>query len=284
MRRARSPHPLRSRRPASILARGRAAAALAAVLALAAGCAPKPPPPAAALPAPLSARQILDSLAARRAAVHSLRAFARLSYSSPEDSHKAKQLIAAERPDRLRLEVFSPFGAVFVLAAGHGTLAAWVRDESTVYRGPASAANLYRYSGVDLPVETAVDIVFGTPPLADDPHSVVTAEPDGTVEIWQEDNNGSARAAWFSPALDLLRYERRDADGRVPLRATFADYAEVDGQRVATAIGIELPLDQRRLDLDLADVEVNPVLPDSLFVLDTPTGSREVEIDGAGPR
>ena len=79
---------------------------------------------------------------------------ARVSYSSPEESRKAKQLLIAARPDRLRFEILSPFGTVFVLTAADGALAAWAREESTVYRGSASAANLQRYAQVDLPVES----------------------------------------------------------------------------------------------------------------------------------
>ena len=52
---------------------------------------------------------------------------ARMRYTSPNESRRAKQIIIAERPDRLRLEVLSPFGAVFVLAANDGTLAAYSR-------------------------------------------------------------------------------------------------------------------------------------------------------------
>jgi hypothetical protein len=90
---------------------------------------------------------------------------ARLRYSAPEESRSAKQLVIAERPDRLRFEILSPFGAVFVLTAADGALAAWTRSESTVYRGSASAENLQRYAQVDLPVATAVDLLLGTPPL-----------------------------------------------------------------------------------------------------------------------
>jgi hypothetical protein len=258
----------------------RRALTVLATVALLAGCttrpAPRPgTPQVGALP---SAEDIVAALEQRRGAVRSLRAMARLSYASPEETRKAKQLVIAERPDRLRFEIFSPFGAVFVLTAADGVLAAWARDESTVYRGSASPENLQRYAQVDLPVPTAVDFLLGTPPFQSDPDSVVSAD-DGAVEIWQESGR-TARVLWLSPdLLDPLRYEQRATDGRVLLRATFGNYASVDGVRVPTQVGIELPPERRRLDIAMTETEVNPVLPDTVFALETPAGSKEVNLD-----
>lgn len=258
---------------------------LAAVLATAvmlAGCAsrPAPPPPAAPLAALPPAEQILASLAARRSAVHAVRALARLSYTSPEESRRAKQLVVAERPDRLRLEVLSPFGAVFVLATDGGTLAAYDRGESTVYRGTASAQALARYAGVDLPVDTAVDLLLGTPPLAPHPAAAaVVSEDDGAIKLWQPTDGDDAEAAWFSPGLEPLRYERHDGEGRVRLRTAFSGYTAIDGVRLPTVLAIELPADQRRIEIVLSETEVNPTLPDGVFALESPAGSREVDLD-----
>jgi hypothetical protein len=236
--------------------------------------------PAAAPAGPLpTAAEVLDSLAARRAAVHSLRAWAKLSYSSPEESRRARQLLVAERPDRLRLEILSPFGTVFALTTADGTLAAYATDERTLYRGAATAANLARYTDVALPIDTAVDLLLGTPPLS--AGGVVSAE-DGAVKLWQ-DGGATAVAAWFTPELEPLRYERHDADGRVLLRTTFGAYTAVDGVRVPTQLGIELPPTQRRIDIALSEAEINPLLPNAVFALDTPAGSREVDLDRAAP-
>jgi len=271
-----------ARRRASLRTRRPRAAVLGAWLGLAfilAGCAaraPHAPPAGPGGPLP-SAAQIDDALAQRRAAVRSVRALARLRYSAPEESRSAKQLIIAERPDRLRFEILSPFGAVFVLTAADGALAAWTRSESTVYRGSASAENLQRYAQVDLPVATAVDLLLGTPPLQANADGVVSADDDG-IELWQESGRG-VRVGWFSPALEPLRYEQRDADGHVLLRATFGQYATVDGVRLPTQLGIEIPSAQRRVDIDLAEPEVNPVLSNALFALETPAGSKEVDLD-----
>jgi outer membrane biogenesis lipoprotein LolB len=257
--------------------------AVLATVVLLAGCAsrsaPRPiPAPAGTLPA---ADAIFAALAQRREAVRGLRALARLSYSSPDESRKAKQLLVAERPDRLRLEILSPFGAVFVLTTADGALAAWARDESTVYRGVASRQNLERYANVDLPVGTVVDLLLGTPPLQPDADTVVSNDA-GLTEVWQ-DLSDTVQVGWFNDHLEPVRYEQREQSGEVRLRTAFDGYATIDGMSVPTQISIELPVEQRRVDLALSETEVNPALPDSVFALETPSGSRVVDLDQGIP-
>ncbi|MFN8643191.1 MAG: DUF4292 domain-containing protein [Candidatus Binatia bacterium] len=259
-----------------------AIAVLAAAVALA-GCGPRPAP-RPTLPGGVSAdaAALVAADTARRAALRSLRAWARLSYESPQESHRAKQLLIAERPDRLRLEIFSPYGAVFVLAAADGSLAAYDRGAKTVYRGAANADNLRRYTQMDLPVAGAVDLLLGTPPIDAAEPGVVTVDADA-IELWHGTADGGARVAWYSAALAPLRYEERDRDGAVRLRAAWDGYAAIDGVPVATQLQIELPPSQQRIAIALSEVEVNPPLADGVFAFQTPAGSSVVDLDGSAP-
>ena len=262
----------------------RAAIAVLATAVALAGCTARPAPslrtPSGTL---VDAPAIVAADAARRAALRSLRAWARLAYESPEESHKAKQLLIAERPDRLRMEIFSPFGAVFVLAAADGSLAAYDRGNSTVYRGAANADNLRRYTQMDLPVAGAVDLLLGTPPIDDAEPGVVSLDGDA-IELWHATADGGARVIWYaSPALLPLRYEEQDRDGRVRLRAAYDGYTTVDGVAVATQLHIELPPSQQRIAVTLSDIEVNPSLGTAVFALQTPAGSQIVDLDRGAP-
>ena len=261
----------------------RAAIAVLATAVALAGCSTRPAPaPPAAAAAPVEASAIVAADAARREALRSLRAWARLAYQSPDESRRAKQLLVAERPDRLRMEIFSPFGAVFVLAAADGSLAAYDRGASTVYRGNASADNLRRYTQMDLPVAGAVDLLLGTPPIDAASPGVVSLD-NGAIELWRAARGGGAHVVWYAPDLLPLRYEEQDGDGRVRLRAAYDGYTTVDGVAVATQLHIELPLSQQRIDVTLSEVEVNPVLADGVFALQTPAGSAVVDLDRGAP-
>ncbi len=258
-----------------------AIAALVAVVALA-GCAARPavPPPAAGAPADLAALRAADT--ARRDAIRAVRAWARLSYVSPEESRSARQLLVAERPDRLRLEIFSPFGAVFVLASADGTLAAYDRQEAVVYRGAATAENLQRYTQVDLPVARAVALLLATPPLDLDAPSTVASDGQ-TLAVRQRTPDGGTRITWYSEALEPLRYEERDAADAVAFRTTYEAWGPVDGVRLPHQVQFELPASARRIAITLSDIEVNPPLAGTVFALPTPSGSREVDLEREVP-
>jgi len=261
----------------------RRARPLLAVLALA-GCAARAPLPApsAPVPATLPTRDVLQrSMAERRAAVTSLRSIARLRYTTADESRSAKQVIVAERPDRLRFEVLSPFGTVFVLAARDGRLAAYDRDDNTVYRGVASIGNLARYAQVDLPIALAVDLLLGTPPMFPGGGGVVSRD-EGSIQLWQQSGDG-VRVLWLDSGLEPIRYERRDAAGYVLLQVTYGNYAAVGGIRLPAHISLELPPSGRRIDVDLRDPEVNPPLSNEIFALQTPPGSKEVDMDQVAP-
>ena len=255
--------------------------ALLAVALLSACSAQKKLPPHADLAsAPLpEASELLESLARRRASVSSIRGLARTSYTAPDQSLRSKQFLVAARPDRMRIEVLSPFSTVFVVATKDGTLAAYEPGEKTVYRGYASVDNLARYIQVALPIDVIVDALMATPRMHAGQPGVVSFD-QGLVELWQ-DADDDIRVTWFDQQHQPLRYERRAADGNVLLRVTYSPYDLDAGVSVPASVDLELPQDDRRLQIQMRDVEVNPLLDDVVFTLDTPPGSLEVILDAA---
>ncbi|MFI5395700.1 MAG: lipoprotein insertase outer membrane protein LolB [Candidatus Binatia bacterium] len=237
------------------------------------GGAPLPP---SALPA---AAQLEAVLTTRREAVRSLRALAQVHYRDPEESNSSREAIVVARPDRLRVEVMSLFGAVFVLTADDGALTAYARQENTVYRGQASPENLWRYVRLSLPVNELVDIVLGTPPVRQRQRAQVSFDAQaGAVRLWQDLAHG-ALIVWFSESELPMAAEERGADGQPEWHATFGEYEEQNGFPVATRIGLELPMWHRWLEMKLEDVDLNPALDGSVFALQTPPGSKVVTLD-----
>jgi hypothetical protein len=255
---------------------GRSAVALLAALTVA-GCAARPRIPLGAPTGDLpKAIDLLDLLATRRSTLRGLRALARTSYVSPEESRRVRQLLVAARPDRLRLDFLSPFGVALVLAAGDGELAVYEPGERTFYRGAASAENLRDFVQVDLPVDSAVDVLLVSPPMLDGEPGIVARDGYG-VSLWQGYGN-DVRVLWVDEALNPSRYEQRDGDGNVLMRVVYGEFARRNGVSVPSRIRIELPRDKRSVTIELRDIEVNPVLADGDFVLEVPGGSREIPI------
>lgn len=253
------------------------AGSLLLVALLAGGCATlKPAGPG--LPA-LTAADLQRLLAERREALHSLRSEASIAVSSPERSGKARQFLMAERPDRLRVEVFSPFGVAFVLATAQGDLAAYVREENRVYRGAATPENLARYTALDLHVADVVDVLLGGPPQRVVRSASVFAEAStGLLRLRQETEGGAQVVLFGGEPLLPAEVQELDADGALLWRANFGEYRSVGGVAVPTHIGVEVPSAEESLEVTLSEPEANPSLPESLFVLQTPAGSSEVNL------
>jgi outer membrane lipoprotein-sorting protein len=245
-----------------------------------AGCAATRPlaphPPPAVLP---SAAQLEAMLAARYDAVHSLRALARLRYRDADESNSSREAIVVARPDRLRVEVLSLFGSVFVLTADDGALTAYARQEGTVYQGRASPENLWRYTRIGLPLSDLVDIVLGTPPPRRGRNAQVAFEPDSGWIRLRRDLDGLSQVVWFSDAHLPVAAEERD-DNQAPLwHATFGDYEDHGGFPIATHIGLDMPAAHRSVEVALEDIDLNPTLDHSVFAFQTPPGSKVVNLD-----
>lgn len=245
---------------------------------LVAGCAATRLVTPRAAPAVLpSAAELEAGLAARRDAVRSLRALARLRYRDAEQSVTSREAIVVARPDRVRVEVLSLFGSVFLLVADDGQMTAYARDENTVYRGPASPQNLERYVRLGVPVEALVDIVLSTPPPRAGRAQVSFDEATGAIRLRRLLDQGW-QTVWFSDASLPLATEEAGADGRARWRATFAEYEEHGGVLIATHIGLDLPAWSQSMDITLQDVEVNPTLDHSIFAFQAPSGSKVVDL------
>jgi hypothetical protein len=258
-------------------------ALLAIALAMAcftAACAPRRPATVFTAPDALpEAATLTTAIADRRNAVRSIRALARLHYRDPDASNTSREAIAVARPDRLRVEVLSFLGAVFVLTTDNGRFTAYARREETIYRGEASPENMWSYARIGLPVVDLVDVMLGTPPqrLAD--WSQVALDPErGWIELTQEFSNGAEQVVWFLGTLPAAA-ESRDPYGEVLWHATFSGYQDHDGVPIATRIRLEVPARDRSVEIELNDVDINPTLDDSTFALDIPGGVRVVDID-----
>jgi hypothetical protein len=225
-----------------------------------------------------SAAELEAVLAARRDAVHSLRALARLRYREAGESVSSREAIVVARPDRVRVEVLSLFGAAFLLVVDNGWMTAYARDEDTVYRGQASPENLQRYVRLGLPVGELVDLVLGTPPPQPGQRAQVSFDAAaGWIRLRRELGSG-AQTVWFSTATLPAATEEFGADGVTRWRATFADYQDHGGVPVAAHIGLDVPAWSQSLDITLQDIELNPPLDHSTFAFQAPPGSKVVDL------
>jgi hypothetical protein len=234
------------------------------------GCARRAPRPLR----PASAEQLLDSVEARRAAITTLRARARLRTGL--SALWTREALLVRRPDQVRIDVLSPFGLALAVGIRGGLLWAYPPSEATRYEGAATPESLARFLGAPVAVADVVDVLLGVPP-ARQPVAPVTlaATREGDYRLTLP-LAGGTQTIWFAGDTLAVRRAEEARDGSVVMQVGFDDYR--DGfphlVEVGTAGGAGA-----RLAYDA--VEANAPVEPAVFV---PPAARRVLPLAAAPR
>ncbi len=172
----------------------------------------------------VTAAELLDGLAARRTAVTSLRARARLR--SGLSGLWTREALLVRRPDAVRIDVLSPFGLALAVGVQGALLWAYPPREATRYEGVASAANLTRFLGAPIEVPDVVDLLLGVPParLPVGPPAL-SATREGEYRLTLPLAAG-AQTIWFAGDTLAVRRAEETRDGAVALTVAFDDYRD----------------------------------------------------------
>jgi hypothetical protein len=181
------------------VAKARLAQALLATLAL--GCAS--PPPASQFP---NAQAALDRMRATTSCSRALTSDAKIDYFGEAGRIRGSLLYVVAVPDKLRLDVVSPFGATVstVTSDGHDFALFDLRQKQFL-RGPANACNLARFTQVPVPPAALVQLLRGEAP-------VLVHQPAG------------ASIAWESGEYVVRIQSTRDASEEIHLQPLAQDY------------------------------------------------------------
>jgi len=251
--------------------RRRAIALLLAGSALVAGCRTVAPP--RALPADgADLRAMVASLDAARAARHALRGTLRLALDGPTGSFRARQVLVAERPSRLRVEVQGLLAQTVAVLVTDGVRFELFRTrERTIEYGPVYPGLLRDVARIDLEPAEVVQMTLGAPTIPDDLHIASASQQGDTTELVLADAESRPRARLaFGSAHELVRAERLD-DGGAPIwSASYDDYRDVGGVRFAHTVKIVFPPTRTEASLQFQRVELNPTLPADAFVFRAP--------------
>jgi outer membrane lipoprotein-sorting protein len=240
-----------------------------------------PPPPQSTLP---TEHDLLSPLTARQAQVTSLRGLARIVYKDTVEKGTARQAIAVAAPDRFRLELFSPIGiAALVTTDGH-TLAAYLPQEKTIYRGAASPLNAARFLRVMLSASQVTSLLLGLPllPLDADGGTVRLDSHEEMYVLTLPIPGGGVQIFTFDQKmLRLARWEVQTANGNVLARMTLADYRTVQGQTFPFEIMLADLQGNQEATIYYEQIELNPSLSSTLFTLAAIAGVQETNLDAA---
>jgi hypothetical protein len=172
---------------------------------------------------PVTAEELLGSLAARRASVSSLRARARVHAGIRAVG--TREAVLVRRPDAIRIDVLSPFGLALALGARSALLWAYPPAEGVRYEGPPTAANMARFVGAPVAVVDIVDVLLGVPPARTPVGAPEVATRDGEYRLTLPLEGGEQTISFAPGTLAVLRADERRLDGRA-LSVAFGDYRD----------------------------------------------------------
>lgn len=227
-----------------------------------------------------TAARLLESLAVRRAAIHSIRGFAQIAYETGDDNLGARHAVLVRRPDHFRLEVLSPFGALAVIATDARELVVYARREAKIYRGPASPASVGAYTQVPVGVADVTSILLGSPPdrEATGPATVSRDEEAKAFKLTIP-VDGGRQLVWFEPeTLVPVASETPLADG-LRLRVAFGEYRDIGTFRFPHAIDMKAEPGNRIVRVRYATPSLNTDIADNLFRFPPREGLQELVIE-----
>jgi hypothetical protein len=209
---------------------------------------------------------LLERLRREGAERTSVRGLASVRLESPSGRGRLREVILAERPDRLRLESLNFFGqSDTVLVADSDRYAFY--DGRVVERGDGLRGVLRERFGLDLTPEEAVEALLAAPEL--DP------DPDLRVVAYGEEHRVSVaqRRLSMKPDGELVALEALDPDGRTRWVARYGRWREIEGGRYPFLVHLEFPNTRASAEVSLREVELNPPLDRGMFAL--PEGPSE---------
>jgi outer membrane lipoprotein-sorting protein len=223
-------------------------------------------------PAP-SAQDVLDRLVQRRADMETFAARGRARIVDDRSDYHFDLELAVAPPDRLRFEAFDPVGRPLVsLVARDGTLRVLDHKKARFFEGAAAPANVNRFLPLGLPLEDAVYLLAGLPPVQAPDQAVL--RPLSPTDSQRYRLNLIDRSADRAVRL-VVRPETAIVEslalGPIVGRPFWrADMTEFDPRGFPGRIAYRSESPQARVDLNYREIQVNFDPPPRLFVLNPP--------------
>ncbi len=226
---------------------------------------------------------LLDAFERSAQERHALRGRARVDVEGASGLQLfGRQVVVAERPARLRVEVLGLFDQAIAVLTTDGDYFELFRSADLSFeQGPLRPGILWEQARIALRPEEAIGLLLGAP-LPEPGLVPVRAEgaEDGSVSVsLAAPGGGERRRLRFDAQGRLLQIDVFGDDGEVEWTAAYADYAPVGSVPFAHVITLHVARGDTRATIRLRDVELNPELPAGVWSIRPP---RSAGIGGSG--
>ncbi len=155
-------------------------------------------------------------------------------------------------------------------------------NEQKAYLGPLSDGALREIFGVDLRVSDVLSAIFANPFLDGRTDEFISVESSGVKFVIarpgvQEGHVETVTLFIRDGEPRVTEWHIHDENGTLQQRAAFSDYRPVSGILQPHKVEIERPLDQTRVAVKIANVELNVEIKDSKFDVE-PFLGEDIEI------
>ncbi len=236
-------------------------------------------PGRAEVASPALRHEVYDSLKSRNDSLLSLKGLATVRYGSKLFGVRGETSFALNRPDQLRIDGLSDFGAYtsqFVLKDGDLTIL-WP-SQGNYYHGKADRDAMSRYLNVDVAPAQAVKILMSHVPLEDE-EAYAVKEQRGGREIVLRGRRGEILAERKEGGYVPLRYTSLDEKGRREYMVDYSNYRanENDDGMLAMRIDARFFRPNSRIQVDFHDVDVNSKIEGKVFQIEIPPDATRIQ-------
>jgi hypothetical protein len=222
-----------------------------------------------------TADKLVGILSQRDRQFQSLRALASVHYHGPDGSQGFQEAVLVQRPDKARLETLSLLGAILIVTVNADQIAGLHPREGIFVRGQSSEANLFRYTRIPLELQDMTRLLLGLPPITNAADWQI-----GGSALYRELEGQAKEIVVFDLARELpVRWHRLSSDGRAELSAAFENFSATPAGLFPSKITLEVPAQERSLEIVYQEPEVNVELAPSLFVQEKPANAKEIPIE-----
>jgi outer membrane lipoprotein-sorting protein len=234
-----------------------------------------------AAPSDWSSAAFLQSLDARQKDIRSLRSIGKLSFQSNEGKWSTKISLLVERPDKIRIEALSMFGAFWVVTYDGSELSHLDVRSLVLRRGDGGKENLRKILRVPLEIDDLTSLLMGILPKGNagvsEKDLVFNPEvPD--AKLTRNSDAGAEERVWFSPSDDVPRKIERDGASGVWLEAEYRGIREASGFFFPKEVILRFPAEEISVRVEYDEPEINPALPPDLFRLKGDKRVREMPL------
>ena len=188
--------------------------------------------------------------------------------------------LVVHRPEKFRLEIFSPLGSPLFYAASDEALSFYLVTEDTYFHTENAEVLLRGVTGGSAGLQDLISLITGRLPFQDaeltdavrnrkDQESTFTfAGPEGTKAVVVLDER----------TLTNKTIDAYDGSGRLVLHAEYEDYMKVGRSRLPEEALIQVPLIEFEMELEFDTWDELGVIPD-VFTLPDPGSVKQVDLD-----